>query len=513
MAGNITFVNGQGGLGRPLAGEDFISGLLYYTATLPSGYSSSDRIKKFYSVADAESAGITNTYSDATAAVAKWVISAYGATGDTITIKVTEPNGVVVNLGTYTTVAGDSSIALLGASIATFINAGTVVHGYSATFSTATLLLTFPKKLGIFPNSGSPLAITIVGTVAGTITQPTGSGSTVLGVASKLAVFHYHISEFFRLQPKGVLYVGFYGVPSTYNFNEITTMVNYSSGKIRQIGVFLNSECHAYTSADLTAINTQITTYCDANQKPLSAVYGADVSGTSDLSTLTDLNTLSANKVSAVLGQDGAGLGQYLYVTVGKSITCLGACLGAVAFSQVSNSIEWVGKFNISNGTECDTPAFANGDLLSAKADSYITAIDNLRYLFLKKYVGNAGTYFNDSHTAIIATSDYAYIENNRTIDKAKRGIYSSVLPALGSPLVLNSDGTLTDTTIAYFSSLAELNLTQMVRDADLSAFAVSIDPTQNVLATNLLVIAVELLPVGVARAIRVNIGFVPSLT
>ena len=133
--------------------------------------------------------------------------------------------------------------------------------------------------------------------------------------------------------------------------------------------------------------------------------------------------------------------------------------------------------------------------------------------MFLKKYVGNAGTYFNDSHTAIIATSDYAYIENNRTIDKAKRGIYSSVLPALGSPLVLNSDGTLTDTTIAYFSSLAELNLTQMVRDADLSAFAVSIDSTQNVLATNLLVIAVELLPVGVARAIRVNIGFVPSLT
>jgi hypothetical protein len=512
MAGNISFVNGQGGLGRPLAGEDHISGLLYYTATLPSGYTSSDRIKKFFSVSDAESAGITNTYSDATAAVAKWVISSYGATGDTITIKVTEPNGVV-NLGTYTTVAGDSSIPLLGASIATFINAGTVIHGYSATFSTATLLLTMPKKLGIYPNSGTPLAITIVGTVAGAITQPTGSGSTVQGSASKLAVFHYHISEFFRIQPKGVLYVGFYGVPSTYNFNEITTLQNFSGGKIRQVGVFLNSECHAYTSADLTAINTQIVTYCDENKKPLSAIYGADVSATADLSTLTDLNTLTANKVSAVLGQDGAGQGKYLFTTVGKSITCLGACLGAVALAQVSNSIEWVGKFNVSNGTECDTPAFANGDLVSAKADSYLTAIDNLRYIFLRKYVGSAGTYFNDSHTAIIATSDYAYIENNRTIDKAKRGIYSSVLPALGSPLVLNSDGTLTDTTIAYFSSLAELNLTQMVRDADLSAFAVSIDPTQNVLSTNLLVIAVELLPIGVARSIRVNIGFVNALS
>lgn len=510
--GDITFLKGQGGLGRPLAGEDFISGLLYYTATLPSGYSSSDRVKKIFSVSDAVTLGINDTYSDATAAVAKWVISAYGATGDTVNISVVEPNGTV-NLGTYTTVAGDSSIALLGASIAAFINASTVTHGYSASFSTATLLLTMPKKLGIYPNTGSPLVITIVGTVAGTITQPTGSGSTVLGVASKIAVFYYHISEFFRLQPKGVLYVGFYGVPSTYNFNEITTIQNYSNGTIRQIGVFLNSECHAFTSGDLTAINTQIVTYCDENHKPLSAIYGADVSGTADLSSLTNLNTLTANKVSAVLGQDGAAQGKFLYTTVGKSITCLGATLGAVSFGQVSNCIEWVGKFNASNGVELDTPAFANGDLVSAKAESYLTAIDSNRYIFLKKYVGNAGTYFNDSHTAIIITSDYAYIENNRTIDKAIRGIYSSVLPALGSPLVLNSDGTLTDTTIAYFSSLAELNLIQMVRDIDLSSFQVTIDSTQDVLSTGKLIIAVELLPIGVARSIQVNIGFVTALS
>ncbi len=510
--GDITFLKGQGGLGRPLAGEDFISGLLYYTATLPSGYSSSDRVKKIFSVSDAVTLGINDTYSDATAAVAKWVISAYGATGDTVNISVVEPNGTV-NLGTYTTVAGDSSIALLGASIAAFINASTVIHGYSASFSTATLLLTMPKKLGIYPNTGSPLVITIVGTVAGAITQPTGSGSTVLGVASKIAVFYYHISEFFRLQPKGVLYVGFYGVPSTYNFNEITTIQNYSNGTIRQIGVFLNSECHAFTSGDLTAINTQIVTYCDANHKPLSAIYGADVSGTADLSSLTNLNTLTANKVSAVLGQDGAAQGKFLYTTVGKSITCLGATLGAVSFGQVSNCIEWVGKFNASNGVELDTPAFANGDLVSAKAESYLTAIDSNRYIFLKKYVGSAGTYFNDSHTAIIITSDYAYIENNRTIDKAIRGIYSSVLPALGSPLVLNSDGTLTDTTIAYFSSLAELNLIQMVRDIDLSSFQVTIDSTQDVLSTGKLIIAVELLPIGVARSIQVNIGFVTALS
>lgn len=507
--GDIVFVKGQGGLGRPLAGEDYISGMLFYTANgnLPTGFTTSARIKKFFSVADAEAAGILDDYSDATAPTYTSVL-ARGATGDTLKIQVTEINGVVVDLGTYTQVAGDSTLALFGASVAAFINAGTVIHGYSASFTTATLTITMPKKLGVAVNASTPLTFT----VTGTITAAAGTLG-VTGVGSKLAVWHYHIAEYFRLQPKGVLYVGFYAVPSTYNFVDITTMQNFADGKIRQLAVFLGIECHAYTSADITAINTEVLANCDANHKPLSVLYAADLSATSDLTTLTDLNTLTANKVSAVVAQDGAGLGQYLWKSVGKSITTLGALLGAVSFASVSDCIEWVGKFNISNGTECDTPAFANGDLVSAKAQSYLVSLNNLRYIFLLKYVGNAGSYFNDSHTAIVITSDYAYIENNRTIDKAIRGIYSSMLPALGSPIVLNADGTLTDTSLAYFTSLAELNLTQMKRDVELSDSQVLISSTQNVLTSGKLVVAVELLPIGVARSIQVNIGFVVALS
>src|SRR5574343_963962 len=74
---DIIFVKGQGGLGRPLTGEDHISGLLFYTANgnLPSGWSTTSRIKALYSVADAEKAGIKDDYSDATAATATYLIS------------------------------------------------------------------------------------------------------------------------------------------------------------------------------------------------------------------------------------------------------------------------------------------------------------------------------------------------------------------------------------------------------------------------------------------------------
>lgn len=504
---SITFQKGQGGLGRPLPGQDFISGLIFYTGTLPSGFSSSNRIKAFYAVSDAESAGILDDSSDATAATFTDLITTAGSTGDTINIKVTEPNSVVVDLGTYTKVAGDSSIALLGASIAAFINTGTITHGYSASFTTATLTVTAPKKLGIYLNTATtPVVITYTGTMAGTLTQPSG------GTASLLNIWHYHIAEFFRIQPKGILYVGFFAVPGSYTFTEITTMQSFANGTLRQVGVYKGS-ASAFSTADLTLIDG----VCKANDdlhKPLSAVYGADLSGTADISTLGDSAVLSANKASAIIAQDGGGLGYYLWLTTGKSITTLGAVLGTVALAKVSEDIAWVGQFNISNGVECEVLSFANGQLFSSAAitDNLLEALNVKRYIFLKKFVGQSGSYWNDSHTAIAVTSDYAYIENNRTIDKAIRGIYSSLLPSLNSPLTLNANGTLADTTVAYLESQGGVNLDQMVRDSELSAYSVTINPVQNVLSTSKIIIAVTLVINGVARYIVVPIGFKPSI-
>lgn len=502
---DIIFVKGQGGLGRPLTGEDHISGLLFYTAngSLPSGYSTSNRVKLLGSTQDAINAGIKNDYSDATPATFTYQVTAAGNTGDTITIKVTEPGAIVVNLGTYTKVSGDNTVAKVATAIAAVINAGTYTHGYSAIATTDTITVTAPKKLGIAINTGTPVAVTIVGTIAGTLTQPTG------GVASKQAVWYYHINEYFRIQPKGSLYVGFYAVPATYDFVEIQSMQSFATGKIRQIAVYKDSA--AFASGDLTAIQAVCTTL-DGLHQPLSALYGADISAVTDLTTLADLAALTANKVSVVISQDGAAHGSYLYQTVGKSITNLGALLGAVSLAKVSEDIGWPNKFNISNGIECDTIAFANGTMVNTVSQSTLNTLDNRKYIFLVKYVGLSGSYFNDSNCAVANTSDYAYIENNRTIDKAIRGVYSSLISYINSPLTLNSDGTLTDPTVAFFESQSGVNLDQMVRDNELSAFDVVIDPTQNVLSTSNLTVTVKLVPIGVARQITVNIGFTTTL-
>lgn len=498
---NITFNLGQGGLGRPLAGEDNISALLFYSATLPAGFSTSDRVKKVLSLADAEALGITDTHIGETKATGTYLVTDAGDAGDVVKIDFTAPEGTV-NLCEYTVLAGDSTPTLLGASIAAAINAGTSVHGFTASADTGTVTITVRAGLGVYPNSGTPFVVTITGTVAGTLTQ-----SVVDGVASLFDVFHYHISEFFRLQPRGVLYVGIYAVPTPYAFTEITTMQNFANGKIRQIGVYKTSA--AFSSADITAIDL----VCKANvaaKKELIALYGADISGVSDISTLADLSLLSANLCSAVISQDGGAKGNSLWYALGKSITTLGATLGAVSAAKVSESIAWVAKFNISNGTECDVLAFANGVLFthSSVTDNLLSDLQNKRYIFLRKFVGVAGSFFNENSTSTSTSSDYAYIADNRTIQKATRGIYTNLVPDLNSPITLNSDGTLSDEAVAYLEGKAGIALNQMVRDGELSGFGVAIDPTQNILSTGVLTISATLVQIATARNIVVNIGF-----
>jgi hypothetical protein len=52
-----------------------------------------------------------------------------------------------------------------------------------------------------------------------------------------------------------------------------------------------------------------------------------------------------------------------------------------------------------------------------------------------------------------------------------------------------------------------------MARAGEISALGVTIDPTQNVLSTGNVVIAVQIVPDGTAREIIIPIGYTQSLT
>lgn len=515
MANDVIFNKGQGGLGRPLAGTDYISGMLFYSASLPSGFNSSNRIKVIYSVEEAVALGITNTSIGATAATATDLVTTKFAVGDTYKltcaiIDSTNPTASKAAAGTvtlcnFTAVTADAVSTTTSASrIAAEINLGTPTHGFSATSNTATVTITAPKNQGIFLNSGTPYVVTTTGSFADTFTQ-----NVVTGVASDIDIMYYHISEFFRIQPKGKLYVDIEATADATTFSKVTTLQNFAQGEIKQLGIYQK------TTAFATSQTTTLQAVLDAletNHKPISSVlYQADFSAVSDLSTLSDLKLLSNKNVTVCFGQDGDNNGFKLWKATGKSIGNVGTALGAVALAKVNESIRWIGKFNIA-AAEYDVLAFANGSLYTSISDGSIANTEAFGYLINRKEIGLVGSYFGRPHTCIALTSDYTYIYNNRVIDKAILGLRTFLLPQLASPLVVNTDGTLSEDTIGYFNSLCDRALEVMQRDKELSAFLVTIDPSQDVLTDNELTIAVKLVPVGVADTITVNIGFALSI-
>lgn len=321
----------------------------------------------------------------------------------------------------------------------------------------------------------------------------------------------YHIREFFQKQPAGELWIGYFAVPvGSPDFAEVKTLQDTALGALRQVGVYFISA--AFSTAEVTALQAVVNTL-QTEYKFLNVLYGGDISAVADLSTLADLRALTAPNVSVCIGQDGGAKGAALYASKSYSITDLGAKLGAVAAANVNESISWIENFPmVTDGAEFDTVAFANGDAFVTTSTGLREALDDKGYLFLVKEIGLTGTYNNDSYTSVAVTSDLATIENNRTIDKAKRALRTFILPKLGSPLRVNEDGTLRTDTIATFKALAEKGLGQMESEGELSAYEVIINAAQNVVSTSKLELTVKIVPVGVAREIVINIGFVPSL-
>jgi len=549
---DVNFNRSEGGLGRPLNGSDHISAMLFFTAgSLPTGFGTSDRIKKIFSLREAENLGILSDHSDETK-----------GTGGQVTVTGTWVIGEIVrieiggaSLGQFVLTA--TTITSLVAGLVAAINANTstgLKHGWVATDADPIITLVQPAKLGVVNNAGSNLVF-VDRNAADSAASAGGSSTDVQfsgGLGSYFAVQHYHIAEYFRVQPKGVLYVGIYA-QATYDATEIKTIQDFANGDIRQMGVYLSHE--AFAASQLTTTQGVATTL-ETEDKPLSIIFHSDLSSAT-LSALANLTTLSNERVSKVIGEEGdyhqvaysntkayklgdkvtfqgdayvakantTGNGPWdgtkwtvlrenLVAISGFSIGTMGVTLGDVSFANVHESIAWVGKFNVVSGTGLDEVAFATGDLWTAISTSLKDTLNDFHYIFLRKIQGITGTFNSDSFTATAETSDFATIENVRAMDKAIRGIRTNMLPNLAAPVFVDPNtGLLDENTIAVFENDASKTPAQMVTDGELSGQNLVINPAQNVLSTSKIVVSGVLIPVGVAREFEINIGFDVKIT
>lgn len=516
---SVTINQLQGTSGRSQTGYDFYSGLMFYgTAPTVTGKwatqtgTPSIKFQQIFSPTDAEDAGIIPN-SENTAATATYLITTPGSTGDTINFKCTLPkqNGTteVVDLGTYTALSGSTTIAAQGADIAAMINAGTLTHGFSASFATATLTITAPKSAGKSLNTGTPYTVTISATFAGTLTQ-----NVVAGTASQYAAWKYHIDEVFRINPTCVLYVGI--ISASSSFNELITLQQASGNKLRQIGIY-DTDTTRPLAANISGTILQIHNAANTVIKtaPFQVFYSPNIKAITDLSTYPDQNLNTSNLVQTIISQDGLAKGALLYVQLGQTIGNIGAKIGSISKSRVSASdAQPISDFNISDGVENNTFGFGNGLLDSQVTTGLKVQLDNYRYTFFRPFGDTlVGTYWTDNKCCVSSTNSYAFVNDNRTMHKISRICYSTLVPLLNSEVIFNTDGTLKNTSVQIFkSAVSEAITANMITGYGsmplISGFKVTIDPTQNVQATNNLVVNVIIVENGIARNITVNIAY-----
>lgn len=334
-------------------------------------------------------------------------------------------------------------------------------------------------------------------------------GITAKAESWEMRVLHYLLESTYNMNPGISLYVGIFKPASGANaFSEIKQIQNYSGGKVRQVGVW-----NGAVELSDTVVNAlqSVRTTLEAQNKPLIILYAPKVTDVTSLPT--DLAKIGRNGVSVIIGQDGAGVAAELYADAGNtakaSVSALGDLLGAVSRAKVHESIAWVESFP----TNISVPAFGDGKKYRDLDEAVIETLDSSRYIFLRTYDGLAGSFFNDNHNLDVPTSDYAYINDVRTMDKAVRGVRTNVLPKLGRPMKVDAEtGKIDRTTVEHLITTGNKPLEEMEKAGELSGYKFDIDPDQNILATSRVRGVIKNVAVGVMRNLDLEIGYAQSV-
>lgn len=352
----------------------------------------------------------------------------------------------------------------------------------------------------------------------------------------------YHIREFFRMSGNvngaGKLYVMFADCSATWDAVEV--MQRAAGGMINQLGIWTEQPlwkaagaAEKYSLNLVKGLNDVAVSLAGLNQ-PLSLVLSANPSNTGTDTTegrQIDLNRIpscicEASRISCIFGQAHHETVTLMQMRNANHtpVGFLGAVMGALARAGVHESIAWVKQFNLFtdhfqeielgfgdiNLDEAEEK-FLSLNRYESLSPSLLDELDDKGYIFPMKYAGREnGIYISKDQTC--STGDYRTIARNRTINKSRRAVRAALLPYVNSPLMVNpSTGFLAPSKITAFKTLVGDILAKMQAAQEISGYAVTIDPNQNVLVDDTLRISYVIVPVGVAVKIYVEEGL--SLT
>jgi len=389
-----------------------------------------------------------------------------------------------------------------------------------------------PNTDAVFGAVISAPAISGAGNMQNGVVYPMVSikDATAIGITAAYDTAHnvlvYHqINRFFTRNKNATLYCLF--APQTASLADMTdptqayapALLRSQNGAIKYCFVARNPAA-GYTPVlsggldedVLTAVANAQALYTSEFSKYRYAgflIEGRSFNGTA--AAATSLRTLACTNVSVTIAADpaisGANAAYAGYAAVGD----IAGIISLAAVSQ--NAGELTAAFNLQNtGLGMFTTAGLSSNLsINSYADADLDTLNDKGYIFPDVIAGEAGYYINDTHVcAPIADNDYAYIENNRTIEKMIFLARTAILPRVKSRLYVDpATGQLAAKTCKAIETTGNAALKPMQTDGDLSGgIDTYVDPAQNLLSTSALNVEISAIPVPIGRQITINIGF-----
>jgi hypothetical protein len=357
------------------------------------------------------------------------------------------------------------------------------------------------------------------------IKDATAIGITAAYDAAHTVLVYYRLNRFFQRNPNAKLYVLF--APQTAKLADMvdvaqsyaTTLLKSQNGAIKYCWIARNP-ASGYTPTlsggldddVLNAIpNAQALYTSEAGQFRYAGflIEGRSFNGTA--AAATSLRTLTATNVSVTIAADPATSGLNAAYAGYAAVEDVAGIISLAAVSQDPG--ELIPAFNLQNtGLKMfATAGLSSNQTVNSYADADLDALNDKGYIFPDVTAGITGYYLNDSHTcAAIADNDFAYIENNRTVEKAMFLIRTAILPRVKSRMYADpTSGQLAPKTCKAIETTGNASLAPMQTDGDISGgIDTYVDPAQNLLATSNLDVEATFIPVPIGRQITINLGF-----
>jgi len=342
--------------------------------------------------------------------------------------------------------------------------------------------------------------------------------------ANTVLVYH-HINRFFTRNPNASLKL--ITAPQTATLAAMASVANdYAKkllrtmqGKVKYCGIARNP-ADAYEPVLVTGLDTDVLTAVANAQALYTAEFasfryasflieGRSFNGTA--AAAKDLRTLDAPNVSVTIAADPAISNADAAF---NGYAAVGDVLGIISLAAVSQDPgELNPAFNLNNaGLGMFLTAGLSSNLdINSYADADLDTLNSKGYIFPDVTAGVDGFYLSDSHTcSAIANNDYAYIEANRTIEKAIFLARTALLPKVKSRVYVDATtGQLNAEDCKTLETTGKGALKPMLDGGDISGgIDCYVDPTQNLLATSTLNVEIAFTPVSIARQIVLTIGF-----